>query len=189
MRITLGLYNGYDPKQWHDIMRITLARAGPIALAFDMDLATFGFPYAQARKRGAKRNVAGLDTPMDVADFVAEDTSIGDGGVYLQELAKQGRFHLHPFPAQAFPVKLGKPVLTTPHPDPARQIGVRALADACRTADHLIVFGLGPRGLPESVLATPAPQLELTGKNISLETATALGALPAMLRVLLDGPA
>ncbi|MEA3136835.1 MAG: uncharacterized protein QOC71_1116, partial [Thermoplasmata archaeon] len=53
-KLTLGLYNCYDPKQWYDIMRITLARVGPVAMAFDCDVATFGFPFEQARARKAK---------------------------------------------------------------------------------------------------------------------------------------
>src|ERR1700738_3550911 len=69
-RLTLGLYNCYDPKQWHDIMRITLARAAPVALAFDCDLATFGFPFDQVRPRGSTKTVP-LLTTADVAKFVS----------------------------------------------------------------------------------------------------------------------
>lgn len=192
-RITLGLYNCYDPKQWHDIMRITLARAAPVALAFGCDVATFGFPFEQARRRGAKQSDA-LRGPEDIARFVAEGTGSGEGGEAFAELARAGRFHALPFPAGgAFPAGLGRPVLTTPHPDPAKAITpLDAARELAAGRDQLLVFGLGPRGLPANLLAGDAPHLELTGKGISLETATALGALPALLSAHLEhlgGPA
>lgn len=181
-RITLGLYNCYDPKQWQEIMRITLARAGPVAVAFDCDLATFGFPFEQARARGAKSTDA-LRSPDDVARFVAEGTSIGEGGELFRDLVGVGRFHMHPFPAGgAFPPRLGRVVATTPSPAAAKATTPLAVArEIAAGHDHLIVYGLGPRGLPADVLARAPAHLEITGKGLPLETATALGALPAML--------
>lgn len=181
-RTTLGLYNCYDPKQWHEIMRITLARAGPVAAAFDCDLATFGFPFEQARARGAKSTDA-LRAPEDVARFVAEGTSIGEGGEQFGQLVRAGRFRIHPFPeAGAFPVRLGRVVATTPSPAPAKARTPLDVAKELEAGkDHLIVYGLGPRGLPADVLARAPAHLEITGKGIPMETATALGALPAML--------
>jgi len=44
-RMTIGLYNSYDRVKFHEAHRRALARAGPVALAFDANLATFGFPY------------------------------------------------------------------------------------------------------------------------------------------------
>jgi uncharacterized protein len=181
-RITLGLYNCYDPKQWQEIMRITLARAGPVAVAFDCDLATFGFPFEQARARGAKSTDA-LRSPDDVARFVAEGTSIGEGGELFRDLADAGRFHIHPFPADGvFPPRFGRVVATTPAPDPAKASTPLAVATEVMAGhDQLLVYGLGPRGLPRDVLARAPVHLELTGRGLSMETATALGALPAML--------
>lgn len=190
-RLTLGLYNCYDPKQWHDIMRITLARAAPVALAFDCDLATFGFPFEQARRRGARKSDAlrGVD---DIARFVAEGTSIGEGGEAFQELAQARRFHAFPFPpAREFPSQLGRAVATTPHPDQAKAVTpLEAALELAAGRSQLMVYGLGPRGLPPEVLEAVPHHLELTGKGISLETATALGALPALLaahRMHLEG--
>src|SRR5687768_8570489 len=109
-------------------MRITLARAGPVAAAFDCDLATFGFPFEQARARGAKSTDA-LRTPEDVARFVAEGTSIGEGGEQFGQLAREGRFRMHPFPADgAFPSKLGRVVATTPSPAAAKSTTPLAVA-------------------------------------------------------------
>jgi hypothetical protein len=181
-RLTLGLYNCYDAKQWHDIMRITLARAGPVALAFDCHVATFGFPFAQARRRGAKES-DGLRTAREVAAFVAEGTSIGEGGEAFQALVDEGRFRMHPFPAEGrFPPELGRAVATTPRPDPAKAVTpLEAAQELAAGRGQLMVYGLGPRGLPPEVLAAAEHHLELTGSGISLETATALGALPALL--------
>lgn len=181
-RTTLGLYNCYDPKQWHEIMRITLARAGPVAAAFGCDLATFGFPFEQARARGAKSTDA-LRTPADVARFVAEGTSIGDGGEHFGQLARDGRFRIHPFPVDGgFPPTLGQVVATTPTPAAGKAAAPLDVARELHAGrDQLLVFGLGPRGLPADVLERAPVHLEITGRGLPMETATALGALPAML--------
>ncbi|HUR24663.1 MAG TPA: DUF531 family protein, partial [Candidatus Thermoplasmatota archaeon] len=149
--MTLGLYNCYDPKQWHDIMRITLARVGPVAMAFDCDVATFGFPFEQARARNAKQS-APLRTPDAIAAFVAASTSIGEGGDYFTELAGSGRFHVHPFPAAGFPASLGRLVATTPSPSNAKTDPLGIARDLAAGRPQLLLFGLGPRGLPTAVL-------------------------------------
>jgi hypothetical protein len=181
-KVTLGLYNCYDAKQWHDIMRITLARAAPVALAFECDVATFGFPFLQARRRGAKET-DGLRRPEDVARFVADGTSIGEGGEAFVDLVAHGRFGMHTFPeADGFPAGLGHLVVTTQAPDAAKAVSpLQVGRDLVAGLDQLVLFGLGPRGLPAHVLAQAEHHLEITGRGIGLETATALGALPAML--------
>jgi hypothetical protein len=181
------LHNCYDPKQWHDIMRITLARAGPVALAFNAHLVTFGFPFEQARRRGAK-SAEPLRTPDDVAGFVADSTTIGEGGEHFRGLVEQGRFRAEPFLAgAAFPARHGRLVVTTPKPDPAKATTPLAVAQALAAGrDQLVLFGLGPRGLPADVLQGAPVHLELTGQGISLETSTALGALPALLHAHLE---
>lgn len=178
-RATLGLFNCYDPKQWHDIMRITLARVGPIAMAFDCDVATFGFPFEQARARGAK-STDPLRTPADVAAFVTEGTSIGEGGEHFAQLVAAKRFTIHPFGTP--PPRLGRLVATTPVPAASKATTPLAVAKALAAGDdQLVLFGLGPRGLPADLLAAAPLHLEFTGKGIPLETATALGALPGLL--------
>lgn len=178
-RTTIGLYNCYDPKQWHEVMRITLARAGPVALAFGCDLATFGFPFEQARARGAK-STHSLRTPADVAAFVAEGTSIGEGGEHFADLVQQGRFHIAPFGPPA--ARFGRLVATTPGPAHGKATTPLAVAKELAAGNpQLLLFGLGPRGLPADVLGAAPVHLEITGRSVSMETATALGALPAML--------
>jgi len=50
----------------------------------------------------------------------------------------------------------------------------------------LLLFGLGPHGLPKQMFEVGKYHLEITGKGLSLETCTALGAVPAILRTLVD---
>jgi hypothetical protein len=174
------LYNCYDPKQWHDIMRITLARVGPVAMAFDCDVATFGFPFEQARARKAKETEP-LRTPADIADFVATSTTIGEGGEYFGELVGSGRFQALPFPTAGFPAGLGRLVATTPSPSNAKTDALGVARELAAGRPQLLLFGLGPRGLPDPVLEAAPIHLELTGRGVSMETSTALGALPAMV--------
>src|SRR5687768_9077678 len=180
-RLTLGLYNCYHPKQWHDIMRMTLALAGPVALAFDCDVTAFDFPFAQPRRRGAKETES-LATAADIAGFVSQGTSIGEGGEAFQDLVAAGRFTTLPYPKEgAFPARFGQVVATTPGPDAEKLwTPLDAAQGLVAGRSQLLVLGLGPRGLPPEVLAGARHHLELTGKGISLETATALGAIPAL---------
>lgn len=162
-------------------MRVTLARAGPVALAFGAHLVTFGFPLEQARRRGA-RSAEPLRSPEEVADFIADGTSIGEGGEHFRGLVAKGGFRAEPFPAAGFPSRFGRLVATTPRPDAAKATTPLAVAEQLVVGrDQLVLFGLGPRGLPPELLAAAPVHLELTGQGISLETSTALGALPAML--------
>src|SRR5512136_2597151 len=116
-RMTVGLFNSYDPVKFHEAHRRALARAGPIALAFDANLATFGFPYAE-----------GLDAPLEIVDWVAGTTSIGEDGKYLKELAAAGRFQCFGFPKKGFPPQLGEVVVTTNRPDPKKATTAQGLA-------------------------------------------------------------
>lgn len=177
--MTIGLYNSYDPVRFHEAHRRALARAGPVALAFDANLATFGFPYEKD-----------LATPLEVVEWVASTTSIGEGGRYLKELAAAGRFQTYDFPRKGFPPQLGEVVVTTNRPDPKKSTSAKALAGLLRHGTSiLLVFGLGPRGLDDrEVYPLGRYHFDLTGRGLSLETATALGAAPALVAAYLrDG--
>ena len=176
--MTLGLYNSYDPVKFHEAHRRALARAGPVALAFDANLATFGFPYGE-----------GLDTPLEIVAWVAGTTSIGEGGKYLQDLAAAGRFQAFDFPKRGFPPQLGEVVVTTNRPDPQKRATAKALAELLRRGTSLLlVFGLGPRGLDDrAVYPLGRYHYDLTERGLSLETATALGAAPALIAAYLRG--
>jgi hypothetical protein len=166
-------------------MRRTLARAAPVAMAFDCNLAAFGFPFDEGRRReGKSPDAPDLRTPAEVAAFVADSTTIGEGGEYFEDLAASGRFMVFPFPRDGvgFPPQLGRAVATTPHPDPGKATTPADVAgELAAGRSQLCVFGLGPRGLPRDVLDGARCHLELTGRAISMETATALGALPALV--------
>ena len=170
--MTIGLYNSYDPVKFHEAHRRALARAGPVALAFDANLATFGFPYAQD-----------LGTPLEVVEWVSGTTSIGEGGKHLKDLAAAGRFACFDFPRKGFPPQLGDVVVTTNRPDPKKATTAQQLAALLKHGSSiLLVFGLGPRGLDDrEIYPLGRFHFDLTGRGLSLETATALGAAPALI--------
>ncbi len=170
--MTLGLYNSYDPVKFAEAHRRAIARAAPIALTFDANLATFGFPYAKD-----------LRTPADIASWVSGTTSIGEEGKYLRELADTGRFLAFDFPKRGFPPQLGDVVITTNRPDPKKAADARHLANLLsRGTSILLLFGLGPRGLDDrDVYPMGRHHFDLTGRGLVLETATAIGAAPALI--------
>lgn len=176
-RMTIGLYNSYDRVKFHEAHRRALARSGPIALAFDANVATFGFPYAKD-----------LRTSLEIVDWVAGTTSIGEGGRYLKDLAVAGRFQAFDFPRAGFPPQLGEVVITTNRPDAKKATRADDLAALlARGTSILLVFGLGPRGLDDrDVYPLGRFHFDLTGRGLSLETATALGAAPAMIAARLE---
>jgi uncharacterized protein len=170
--MTIGLYNSYDPVKFAEAHRRALARSAPVALAFDANLATFGFPYDRE-----------LRTPQEIAAWVSGTTSIGEEGRYLRDLAEAGRFLAFDFPKRGFPPQLGEVVITTNRPDAKRSANAQALADLLRRGTSIVlVFGLGPHGLKDrEILALGPYHFDLTGRGIALETATAIGAAPALI--------
>lgn len=175
-RITIALYNSYDPNKFREPHRRVLARAGDLAMAFDMNLAMFGFPIPDD-----------IRTPAEIAEWVAGTTSIGEHGDYFKELAEKGRFMKFPYPQKGFPPQLGEPILTTSKPDEKKKIKT---ADVARTvADGksvLLLFGIGPHGIPKDIASVPRYNLDITDGGFSLETCTALGAVCGALSASLD---
>lgn len=205
-RLTLGLYNSYDPRKFAEAHRRALARAAPLALAFDANLAAIGFPWKTAAGdlktgRGGKASEdVDLSTPRGLARLVADSTSIGEGGAYLVELAEKGRFQTFDFPERGFPPQLGEVVLTTEHAKRPKDTSARAVAqNLVDGRSQLLIFGLGPHGVPKEVHGMAAWELDITasqgggagggkGKgaaqdvgaragHYSLETCTAMGAV------------
>jgi len=170
-RVTIGLYNSYDPVKFHESHRRALARAGPLALAFDCNLATFGFPYEKE-----------LSTPAEIARWVATTTSIGDSGAYLVELADKGRFSSFDFPRKGFPPQLGEVVVTTRKPSKDRLVSAAEVRIEVKSGRSLLLlFGLGPHGLPKEIFSVGRKHLDITGRGLSLETCTAMGAVVGSL--------
>ncbi|MDR3283503.1 MAG: DUF531 domain-containing protein [Candidatus Methanoplasma sp.] len=170
-RVTIGLYNSYDPAKFREPHRRALARTGDLALAFGMNLALFGFPIPEEAQ-----------TPTEIAEWVAGTTSIGGHGDYFIQLAEKGRFMKFPYPSKGFPPQLGEPILTTSKPIPSKNVTVSQVAGmVLEGRSILLVFGLGPHGVPKDASAIPRYNLDVTGGGFSLETCTALGAVVGAL--------
>ena len=170
-RITIGLYNSYNPAKFMEAHRRALARAGALVHAFDANLALFGFPFPEEP-----------GTPAELAEWVAGTTSIGADGRYFVELAAKGRFQSFPYPGKGFPPQLGEPILTTSRPDPKLSVTPDAVRNMLSGGKSiLLVFGLGPHGVPKAAASIPRYNLDITGGGYSLETCTALGAVVGAL--------
>jgi len=176
-RITIGLYNSYDPVRFAEAHRRAVARAGPLCLAFDYNLALFGFPFPS----GDEEAGTGLKLPRDVAGWLSTTTSIGEGGKYTMDLAERGRLHIFDFPKGGFPPQLGTVVLTTSKPREKKAMSMVEVAELARRSSLCLVFGLGPHGVPEKVFPMAKHHMDVTGSGRSLETCTAMGAVAAAL--------
>jgi hypothetical protein len=166
-RLTIGLYNSYNLVQFREAHRRIIARAAPLAEAFDWNLAVFGFPFPKE-----------LDTSEKVARWISGTTSIGDEGKYTVELSELGRLLVFDLPERGFPPQLGTLVITTRKPWPNRIVTVDEIAARAISGESfLLLFGLGPKGLPEEMFELGKLHLDVTGRGKSLETCTALGAV------------
>ncbi len=159
-RHTLALVDGYSGGLRAPHLR-AIARAAPLCVAFDLDLVLMGFPTD--------------DVESLVAATTAE-TNIGEGAGYVTDLMAQGRIRLAGIKDMDWET-LGTPVATTPHPVDDRL--VTELADV--PGPLCLMVGLGRQGLPKFLLNTSGHHYELTGRGISLETATAMGILAERL--------
>ena len=170
-RLTLALYNSYDPVRLAEAHRRALARAAPVALAYDANLTILGFPLDRE-----------LRTPVEVARWIATTTSIGKDGELLLQLAEAGRFQVFDLPKKGLPPQLGTVVATTSKPDAARRVDPRwAAKELSRGRSLCMLFGLGPKGLPRDTIDMARHHLDVTRKGVALETCTALGAVPAAI--------
>jgi hypothetical protein len=170
-RLTLALYNSYDPVRLAEAHRRALARAAPVALAYDANLATLGFPFHREMR-----------TPVEVAEWLSTTTSIGKGGELLVELAGAGRFGVFDMLKKGFPPQLGTVVATTSRPEPSRRVDPEwAAGELARGSSLCMLFGLGPKGLPRDVIGFARHHLDVTRRGVALETCTALGAVPAAI--------
>ena len=154
-----------------------IARAAPLCYAYDLDLALVGFPAD--------------DLDLIVKETIAE-TNVGRGGKLLEVLHSEGRLHLVPATAKEPPTSwndLGFHIATTSHPDPRKRVYLTE--DGVQPGERTgflpfcgrlcLVMGLGRKGLPPSLLRSVDYHLELTGKNVPLETATVMGIIAERL--------
>lgn len=141
-----------------------VARAAPLCDAFGLDLAIVGFPV------------------KDLASFVkraGRETNIGEGRGSLEALHRDGRLHLVVVPENGVPdfSGLGLAVATTPKPEPGK-----ATMEFPSGGRLCVLVGLGPKGLPDVLLRSCSVHVELTGRGVSLETATAMGVIAERMR-------
>jgi len=165
------LYNSYNIVQFREAHRRVIARAAPLAEAFDWNLAVFGFPFPSE-----------FDTADKVAEWISGTTSIGDEGKYTVELSDKGRLMVFELPKKGFPPQLGTLVITTRKPWKERSVNVRDLARRAASGESLLMlFGLGPKGLPQELFEIGESHFDVTGKGKSLETCTAIGSVVGSL--------
>lgn len=173
-RHVLALYDTYEGGLKEVHLR-AIARAAPLCFAFDLDLALMGFPASDIRS---------------LAGQAATETNIGDGGRYLAQLVAAGRVQLVPCTTRDPPTDwstLGLPVATTSEPEAGKRVDLPQALAAAQAAGRprvCLIMGLGKRGLPPTLLKAVRHHLELTGKRVSMETATAMGVMAERLRQL-----
>lgn len=166
--LTLGVVNTYDKIKLHEAHYRSIARAAPVAYAFGFNLALFDYPFRM--------------TAEELVDFVKDKTTIGSSGKYLEELFRAGKFFVFELPEKGFQPQFGAPVVTTSHPAKEKNISVETLAGLIdKKKSFLFLVGLGHKGLPEDLFRMAHYHLDITGKGVSLETCTAIGAVPAII--------
>ncbi len=164
--ITICLVNTYDKLKLHEAHLRSIARAAPICYAFDFHLALYDFPFWKRED--------------ELVEAVCEYTTIGEGGKYLRELHKRGRLHI----IEKFEPRFGEIVATTSKPDEKKKI---TLEDVARFRSAMFLFGLGRKGLPKEILKNVKYHFEATGRNVSLETCTAIGVVSTLIWVVRHG--
>ncbi len=166
---TLALWNTYRGKLKPPHLR-AIARAAALCHGFDLDLALVDFP---------------ADDLLKLCAAVERDSAAA-GARSLGPLMAAGRVRL------VAPTRdgvlatpdgdwCGAPVATTAHPAATKRAALDTLA---RSGRLCLLMGLGPSGLPQRALHAAPHHLELTGRDVSLETATAMGAVAARLGAL-----
>jgi hypothetical protein len=166
--LTLGIVNTYDRIKLHEAHYRSIARAAPVAYAFGFNLALFDYPF--------KMNAE------ELVDFVTDKTTIGSSGKYLRELFTARRFFVFDLPEGGFQPQFGAPVVTTSHPAKDKAASVEAISEMVnKKKSFLFLIGLGHRGLPQELFVKAQYHIDITGQGVSLETCTAIGAVPAII--------
>ncbi|AEC52122.1 hypothetical protein PNA2_1207 [Pyrococcus sp. NA2] len=173
--LTIGLYNTYDTRRIHEAHLRAIARAAPVAYAFNFHLALIGFPFEEKDEK-------------EIAEEVASNTTIGGGGRYLIELANSGKFHLLDFPKRGFPPQFGEIVATTSKPSREKVVKTIEIAEmALRGKSFIFLIGLGRHGLPKEAFKIAKYHLDITdGMGVSFETCTAIGIIPARIATIME---
>ena len=163
--MVICLVNTYDKLKLHEIHLRTIARAAPRCYAYDFHLALYEFDFWKTKD----------ELVSDVVDY----TTIGKGGMYLKELANAGKLHL----INSIPSHFGEVIATTSKPE-KNMLSIDELK-SLRSACFLI--GLGRKGLPKDLIKRARYALDITFRNVSLETCSAIGAVAALVWVVRYG--
>ena len=164
--ICLCLVNTYDKLKLHEIHLRSIARAIPICFAFDFHLALLDFKFWKNER--------------ELVEQIVDYTTIGDHGKYAWKLLEKGRLHL----LDKIPVQFGITIATTSKPESSKEINREELKSILKAESTTFLVGLGRKGLPKKLLKTAKYHFDVTAKNISLETCTAIGAIAAMVFML-----
>lgn len=156
-KVTICLVNTYDKLKWHDIHSRNVARAAPLCYYAEFDLCLFNFPFKE-------------DFKYFLLNEVKENTTIGEGGKYIEELIKHGKLA-----AVEDPNKI-KGVFISTTSKPEKSCDLNTISNNIRKGEDTVLFiGLGRRGLPREIRKMTSYELDITGEGISLETCAAIG--------------
>lgn len=159
----LCLYNSYDKLKLHDIHIRSVARAAPVCCALKFHLVL-------------------LDFPSPMYDLVAESTTIGESGKFLEVLKAHSRFS-----ELTKKLPLATLVVTTSAPDSDKAMDCQTLVDLSVRGESLaLIVGLGRRGLPRNLRKKAKYHWDVTGQGIPLETCTAIGYISARFATMLE---
>lgn len=163
--MVICLVNTYDKLKLHEIHLRTIARAAPLCHAYDFHLALYEFDFWKSHE----------ELVEDVVDY----TTIGEGGKYLRKLASAGKLHL----IDSIPAHFGDVIATTSRAEKNLLSieEIRNLRSAC------FLIGLGRKGLPKDLIKRARYALDVTFRNVSLETCSAIGAITALIWVVRYG--
>ncbi|MBQ3621006.1 MAG: DUF531 domain-containing protein [Methanosarcinaceae archaeon] len=169
--LTLGIVNMYDKIKIVDAHYRAIARAAPICYAFGFSLALYDFPFKM--------------TVDELVEFVRDQTTIGESGRFLDLLNKEHHLYVADLPPKGFPAHFGSIVVTTSKPYPQKLLTPLDVADGnMKKRSYMFLVGLGRKGLPKDLFERAEYHLDITEKRISLETCTAIGAIPTQINAL-----
>jgi hypothetical protein len=151
--------NTYNKLILHEIHLRTIARAAPLCYAYDLHLALMDFKFWEEER--------------ELVRAIRDCTTIGERGEYLERLMEKGKLHL----IEDIPAHFGEVIVTTSKPDDKKRIGISELFELAKKRSLTFLIGLGRKGLPREFFESYKYHFDITEKNISLETCSAIGSI------------
>lgn len=160
----IALFNTYDKLKFREGHRRAVVRAATIAYSFEFDLILVNFPE--------------IRSVSELVEKCTLRTTVGERGLYLRELGKENRIHIHRDINAGFPPQYMPTVATTSKPYSNKKIGTKELARMYLNNERFtLIFGLGYRGLDKDILENSTFHYEVTEREKDLETCVALGCV------------